>query len=82
MVRIEVRASIDCPEFYDDDEEDRDYLMEAHEALECAEDAVSEFVADDVYQQRRHDLCPACYQKFIRNPVGVDTPVELNFSQN
>lgn len=65
-----------------DDEDDRDYLMEAHEALERAEDAISDMVTDDVYQNRRFDLCPRCYRKFMKNPMGVDRPVELNFSEN
>ena len=81
VVRIEVRAAMDFTELFDDDE-DRDYLMEAHEALERAEDAIDDLVADDVYQDRRYDLCPGCYRKFMRNPVGVDTLVEFNFSDN
>jgi hypothetical protein len=82
VVRIEVRAAMDFSELYDDDDNDRDHLMEAHEALERAEDAISDLVADDIYQQRRFDLCPCCYRKFIKNPVGVETLVELNFSDN
>ena len=81
VVRIEVRAAMDFTELFDDDE-DRDYLMEAHEALERAEDAIDDLVADDVYQDRRYDLCPSCYRKFMRNPVGVDMLVEFNFSDN
>jgi hypothetical protein len=81
VVRIEVRAAMDFTDLYDD-EDDRDHLMEAHEALERAEDAVSDLVADDIYQHRRFDLCPTCYRKFVKNPVGCDATVELNFSQN
>ena len=81
VVRIEVRAAMDFTDLFDE-EDDRDYLMEAHEALERAEDAISDMVAEDVYQNRRFDLCPDCYRKFMRNPVGVDVPVEFNFSEN
>ena len=81
VVRIEVRAAMDFTELHDD-EDDRDYLMEAHESLERAEDAVHDLVADDVYQNRHFDLCPGCYRKFIRNPVGIAMPVAFNFSEN
>jgi hypothetical protein len=81
VVRIEVRAAMDFSDLYDE-EDDRDYLMEAHEALERAEDAVQGLVADDIYQNRRFDLCPGCYRKFMKNPVGTDVQVEFNFSQN
>ena len=81
VVRVEVRAAMDVSELFDE-EDDRDYLMEAHEALERAEDAIGDMVTDDVYQNRRFDLCPHCYRKFMKNPMGVDRPVELNFSEN
>ena len=80
VVRIEIRAALDF-EDATDDEADRDHLMEIEEILECADDAGSDFVGDDVYQQKRFDLCPECYRKFTRNPVGRDS-VELNFSEN
>lgn len=81
VVRMEVRAAMDVEDDLDD-EHDRDHLMEIHELLECAEDVESEAIDDDVYQQRRFDLCPECYRKFAKNPIGREPLVEFNFSQN
>ena len=80
VVRIEVRAALDFDEPTAADF-DRDHLLELEEILERADDAESELIGDDVYQQRSYDLCTDCYQRFIRNPVGKDS-VELNFSEN
>jgi len=80
VVRIEVRAALDFEDAADSDL-DRDHLMDLEEILECADDAENEFISEDVYQQRRFDLCPDCYRRFARNPVGRDS-VELNFSEN
>ena len=81
IVRMEVRAALDLGPGYDS-EADRDPLMELHEILEAAEDAESDLIDDDVYQQLRYDLCPECYRKLMRNPVGHEPSVEFNFSKN
>ena len=80
-VRIEVRAKLGVEDGLDE-EDDRDHLMEIHEILESEEASADDMVGEDVYQQRRFDLCPECYRKFARNPVGRERNVELNFSQN
>ena len=80
-IRMEVRAALDFGDA-SQDEADQDHLMELHEILESAEDAESDFIDDDLYQQLRFDLCPSCYRKFMRNPVGDKPSVELNFSEN
>ena len=80
VVRIETRAALDF-ENATDDEADRDHLLEVADALDCADDDDCDFIGEDIYQQQRFDLCPECYRKFIRNPVGRDA-VELNFSEN
>ena len=81
IVRLEVRAAMDCGH-EGDDEGDRDYLLELDEVLERAEDDSSDLVADDIYQQMRFDLCCECYRKFIKRPVGRETVANFNFSQN
>lgn len=81
VVRMEVRAALDFGTSAEDDD-DRDHLMELHEILETAEDAESEMIDDELYQQLRYDLCPECYRKFMRNPMGKEPVVEFTFSQN
>ena len=81
VVTMEVQAAMD-PLEADEPDDDRDHLLEIQEILERLEDAESDAVGDDVYQKRRFDLCPECYRKFIKNPVGGEIPAHLGFSQN
>ncbi len=81
VVRLEVQAIMGSLEM-DDDPDDHDHLLEVHEILERIEDEESDLVGDDIYQHRRYDLCPACYRKFMQNPVGREAAIQLGFSQN
>jgi hypothetical protein len=81
VVRMEVQAVIDATEV-DEAGDDRDHLLEIHEILERLEDDESELVSEDVYQRRRFDLCPECYRKFMKNPIGREAAAQLGFSQN
>ena len=81
VVTMEVQAAMD-PLDADEPDDDRDHLLEIQEILERLEDAESDAVGDDIYQKRRFDLCPDCYRKFIKNPVGGEIPAHLGFSQN
>jgi hypothetical protein len=63
-------------------EEDRDHLMEIEDILERADDEAYEDIGEDIYQRRRYDLCPECYRKFAKNPLGREAKASLGFSQN
>ena len=80
-VMVEVQAMMD-PLDVDEAEDDRDHLLEIQEILERMDDAESDLVGSDIYQKSRYDLCPECYRKFIKNPIGRETPAHLGFSQN
>ena len=81
VVRMEVQSVMDTAEI-DEVDDDRDHLLEIHEILERLDDDESELVGDDIYQRRRFDLCPDCYRKFMKNPVGREAAAQLGFSQN
>jgi hypothetical protein len=81
VVKIEVHAAME-PLEPDEDEEDRDYLMEIQDILERAEDGEDLDISEDIYQKRRFDLCSECYRKYIKNPVGREASSKLGFSQN
>jgi len=53
VVKVEIHAAFDPLEI---DEDDRDHLQEIQDILERLEDADSDEVGDDVYQQLRFDL--------------------------
>jgi hypothetical protein len=81
VVRMEVQAVMDATEL-DENDDDRDHLLEIHEILERLDDQDTDLVGEDVYQRRRFDLCPECYRKFMQNPLGRETAAQLGFSQN
>ena len=80
VVRLEVQAMMEPCEV--DVQDDRDHLVEIQEILERMDDLNDDNIGDDVYQRRRFDLCPACYRKYIKNPLGREAAPQLNFSKN
>lgn len=81
VVKIEVQATMETIES-DEIEDDRDHLLEIQEILNRLDDETSEAVSEAVYQRRCYDLCPECYRKFSKNPLGQEFSTPLNFSQN
>ncbi len=81
VVRLEIAATIDG-NGVDDWEDDRDHLLEVDEILELAESLESELVGADVHERRKFDLCPDCYRKFVRNPLGCEIASPVEFSDN
>jgi hypothetical protein len=78
-VKIEIYAAFDPLAV---DEDDRDHLQEIQDILERLEDAESEEIGDDVYQQLRFDLCAECRKRFLKNPFGRESAKMLDFSKN
>lgn len=78
VVKLEVYAAFDPLEIDDD----RDHLLEIHEILERLDDATSEEIGDEVYQQLRFDLCPECRKRFLKNPLGRKAAEQFDFSKN
>ena len=79
VVKMEVFAAFD-PAAVDDD--DRDHLQEIQDILERMDDAESDQIGEEVFQQLRFDLCPECRKKFLRDPLGRDIAKVLGFSAN
>ncbi len=80
VVKMEVFAAFDPAA--DDDDADRDHLQEIQDILERMEDADSDHIGEDVFQQLRFDLCPECRKKFLRNPLGHGIAEVFGFSAN
>ena len=81
VVKLEVYAAFD-PVAADEEEDDRNHLQEIQDILERLEDAESDQIGDDVYQQMRFDLCPVCRKKFLKNPLGREIAHVFGFSEN
>jgi hypothetical protein len=80
VVKLEVYAAVDALD--EEIDGDRDHLEEIQEILERVNDAKSEALGDDVYQQLRYDLCPECRRKLLRNPLGLAADKVYQFSPN
>lgn len=79
IVRLEVYAALDPSEEHDDD---RDHLQEIQEVLERLDDPQEEDVCNEVYQQKRFDLCSECRNQYVQDPLGRSLTTQINFSQN
>ena len=69
VVRMEIEAVMD-PIHEEEPQDDRDHLLEIDEILERVDASESDAIGDDIYQKRRYDLCPQCYQQVQREPAG------------
>ncbi|MEM9412890.1 MAG: hypothetical protein AAGA30_17395, partial [Planctomycetota bacterium] len=78
IVRIEVQASCDMPCH----DEESDHLLEIDEILERLEAAESESISEEIYHRRKHDLCSSCYHEYKRNPLAMEPPIQIGFSDN
>ncbi|MDX1948755.1 MAG: hypothetical protein SFU86_25425 [Pirellulaceae bacterium] len=82
VVRIEVEAVMDSPQSGEMND-DRDHLLEIDEILERVDASQCPEISEDIYQQRRYDLCPQCARKFMQNPVGREKkPAPVGFNPN
>ena len=83
VVKIEVFPAIEDgqPCGCDGDVEgDADHLEEMQDLLERLDS--DDASLDDATQSMRFDLCDACRQRFVKNPLGVKSGKQLDFSQN
>lgn len=88
VVKIEVFQAVDdagacgasacCGEPAEDD----DHLEEMQELLERLDDQDCAGLLDEGTIAMRFDLCDACRQRFLRNPLGAKSSKHFNFSQN
>lgn len=84
VVRMEVYASLDTAE--EDLDDEREHLAEIQDILDRLEDpedlSMDEKLGDEIYQQKRFDLCSTCRDHFMQNPLGRSRSNLLGFSQN
>lgn len=80
IVRLEVYAALDPLE--DEADDDRDHLQEIQEVLERLDDPHEETMCEEVYHQKRFDLCSECRKRFVQDPLGRPLPTPVNFSKN
>lgn len=82
VVKIEVFPAIDDTASVDADQADADHLDAMQEILERIGDCEDDAAFDDGTRSLRFDLCEACRQRFVRNPLGLKSGKQLDFSNN
>lgn len=80
VVKIEVFPAVEDVES-DIELADVDNLEEMHELLENLDDQADD-AADTPTRSLRFDLCDACRQRYLKNPLGAKSSKQLNFSNN
>lgn len=84
VVKIEVFPAVDeavCGSSGMAGQHDADHLDEVQELLERLDDDELADIEDDT-RSLRFDLCDACRQRFVKNPLGLKSGKQFNFSQN
>ncbi len=83
VVKIEVFPAVedDGAGQATDEADDADHLEEMQELLERLDDVDLEDL-DGATRAFRFDLCEACRQRFVRNPLGVKPGKYFDFSKN
>lgn len=79
-VTIEVQVALDSNEYETDP--DRDHLSELNAILEQLDESEREEISRSAYERRKFDLCADCHREYIKNPLAIDVPAKLGFSEN
>jgi hypothetical protein len=80
VVKMEAFAATDPAQLTDDDL-NADHIDEMARLLSELEDGEREPELLPACQKMRFDLCPACYRKVLKDPLGRDA-ARFDFSEN
>jgi hypothetical protein len=81
VVKIEIYAAYDPMEISQEDlEEDRD--EEIRDLLAEMQDLDAEDLENQVYKTFRYDLCPACHEAYLKDPLGRSSRARARFEHN
>ena len=81
IARVEVAPAFD-PEAVSTEDLDADHLESVADSLEQLE-STGDFEIEGCGPKKfRFDLCPQCWQRYSKDPLGRESLRRLNFSQN
>ena len=81
VIKMEMEAMLNLGS-EDELDEDQDCLLEMDQLLEKLEQHVMDDEEPVVFQRKAFDLCPSCFRKFLKNPVGRERISPIGFSHN
>ena len=86
VVKINVFPAVDSPNDEDSlagsETLGDDHLDDMHDLLVRLEEQDLAAFLDDGTRSLRFDLCDACRQRFLRNPLGIQSNKSFTFSDN
>ena len=89
VVKIEVFPAVEdvadqggCDANATQRQDEADHLEEMQDMLERLDEEDLEAGLGDGARSMRFDLCDACRQRFVKNPLGVKSGKQLDFSNN
>ncbi len=78
VLKLEARATIDHSDSFEID--DSEQLEAIYETLErFGED---DSIVDEIFQKRNFDVCSNCFHEIMKDPLNVNSRLQLGFSQN
>jgi hypothetical protein len=81
VLKMEAFAATDPAELTDDDLE-TDHVEEMARMLNEMEEADEEPQLPPTCVKKRFDLCPGCFRKFVKDPLGRESAAKFDFSPN
>ena len=81
VVRMEMEATLNT-QHEDVVDNDQDCLLEMDQMLEALEQEMFHESEPVIHRRQTFDLCPSCFQKFVKNPVGRELVSPFGFSHN
>jgi hypothetical protein len=81
VVKIEAYPGFDPNEITDGDLDD-DPMEAVSEILQRDEALSSDEIDTSLHRGFRFDLCPACHNKFVKDPLGKESLRTFDFSEN
>jgi hypothetical protein len=81
VVKIEAYPGFDPNEIREDDLDD-DPMEAVSQLLQRDESLTADELSKTLHKGFRFDLCPACHQKFVSDPLGKEMVRSFDFSKN
>lgn len=82
VVKLEAFAATDPAQLTDEDM-DTDHVEEMAQLLNAIEEGEEDAPElPPTSQKLRFDMCPVCYRKFVKDPLGRDAATRFDFSKN
>ena len=82
VVKMEMEATLNIEDEANELDNDQDCLLEMDQLLENVHKHASDEDEPVIHQRKTFDLCPSCFRKFVRNPVGKERVSPFGFSHN